>query len=233
MVPTTLPEEIDASTPLEQRVVEPSLPEIETSDANVALPGSEAAAALLATVEATIAELDQTATPAAPIEEDIVMGGTQEGITEPLPHTSDAPLPVDMGGIQEDATQAFHPRPDALLVVDMGGDIPPPPDVSPPAAAPGVVAQARPNDIFFFVKSFDAQAQKLTRLGGHLASRRDKVGEVLERLQLMNPEKSYYLFSEEAGDIMQPNLKPRHTFDAENLSSGAVIVISERLPPAE
>lgn len=229
-----MPDETNASPPLEQHAVESSPPEIGTSDGNHAPPDSEAAAALLlATVDATIADLNPTI-PAALIEEDVVMGGTQENFTEPLPHTSDVLLPADMGETQEDATQALNPHPDVLIMVDMGGTQENPTIyIPPPPTAPGAVAKAKPNDIFFFVKTFDAQAQKLTRLGGHLASRQDKVGEVLERLQFTSPEKSYYLFSEEAGDIMQPNLKPRHTFDAENLSSGAVIVISERLPPAE
>ena len=212
---------------------------MEPHDENVTPPGFEATA-LLATMDATTAELNPTIVPPAPVEEDVIMGGTQERLNEPLPHTPDVPPPVDMGSMQEDATQSLHPPPDVLILVDVGGTpqdstiyIPPPPEVSQRAASPIVVAQPKSNDIFFFVKIFDAQAQKLTRLGGHIASRQDKVGEVLERLQLTSPEKSYYLFSEEAGDIMQPNLKPRHTFDAENLSFGAVIVISERLPPGE
>ena len=91
-------------------------------------------------------------------------------------------------------------------------------------------AREKSNDIYFFVKVFDFQAQRFKKLGAHLASKKEKVGEVLERLQITLPEKSYLLFSEEGGDIMQPNLKARHTFEAENLSHGAVIAVSERLP---
>ena len=113
---------------------------------------------------------------------------------------------------------------------DNWNNIPPPPE---PPTLSSIPVREKSNDIYFFAKVFDFQAQKFKKLGAHLASKKEKVGEVLERLQITASEKSYLLFSEEGGDIMQPNLKARHTFEAENLSHGAVIVVSERLPPHE
>ena len=139
---------------------------------------------------------------------------TPAPLVEPLGFTGSGVEDVIMGGTQGENWNT----------------VPPPPV---PPTVPSIAVREKSSDIYFFVKVFDFHSQNFRKLGAHLASKKEKVGEVLERLQITVPEKSYLLFSEEGGDIMQPNLKARHTFEAENLSHGAVIVVSERLPPHE
>ena len=121
--------------------------------------------------------------------------------------------------------------------VSMGGTRNEPADTAPAEAVvstrtptpPLVEDQGAIDDIYVLVKSFDAENQKLKSNGVLMMSKKDRVGGVLERLNLTEPEKTFEIFCDEGGKLRSGYLKARHTFEAEDLRHGTVLVVQEKL----
>ena len=221
-MPATLAEEV---------AVEPTqdvLPQVDVMDTEFP---SEAAqmAALFATINAPVAEIGPVSVSAVPGDEDVTMGGTQDPDVEQSQGIRTIQIPYEPPA-QASAEAPVEAPTEAPI------EVPTEAPVEVPTEAPTIsipVAPPKPEDILFFVKSFNHQAQKLNRHGAHLASKQEKIGEVLQRLQLVNPDTPYDLSTEDARDIMKPNIKARRSFESERLSHGAVIIIQSRLSPTE
>ena len=121
---------------------------------------------------------------------------------------------VSMGGTQDQAVDVVPPE------VEI-------PSQDPPRAL--LEDYSAISDVYVLVKSFDADTKTLKALGPFLVSKKDKIGEALERLHVTDPTKPYEVYCDEGGEIQSGRLKTDRTFEAEELRHGAVLMVQEKL----
>ena len=85
------------------------------------------------------------------------------------------------------------------------------------------------DDVYVLVKMFNAKSQTLETRGSLMMSKKDRISGMLERLAISEPGKSFEIFCDEGGKFRDGHFKARHTFEAEDLGHGAVLVVQEKL----
>jgi hypothetical protein len=152
-----------------------------------------------------------------PVEVDTIV--PSEPILPPL-----APPPMDtiMGDLPPEPIMPpglgnlIIPSPPQL---DLNGNIIPPNGMPPPFAPVPI----RIEDIYFFVKLFDAESQKLKPLGSFIARKNSRVDHAIQKILGIPKDKTLLMFDEEDVSTVNP-LRRRKTFQEEDLHNGSILV---------
>lgn len=142
-------------------------------------------------------------------------------------------------GEDTSARGGFIPPP-PVLDTDMSGIPPPPPpgfplhgSVPPPPPPPPPESVTYQEDMYFFLKVFDAQAQQLVAKGSYMTKKSENILPlVLEKLKLPSDAR-LNLFEEE--DHITCNLisRPQRSFSQNDMQSRCIIIAANILTEAE
>jgi hypothetical protein len=190
--------------------------------------------------------------PPPPPVEDTPMDGAEDerNQTNAPPLDLLAPPPPISGGIPPPAALAPPPpisggppppMPPPLGDIDMGDlpdQIPPPvleallipsppqlellnqaPSPPPPAPVPVHV-----NDVYYFLKTFDAETQSLKSHGSYLAKKTARVDHTVHKILDIPKEKNVVMWEEQDISNCRP-LKRRKTFNDEDLHNSAILIV--------
>ncbi|KAF2423319.1 hypothetical protein EJ08DRAFT_640301 [Tothia fuscella] len=160
--------------------------------------------------------------------EDTAMSGAEDEITQftpppPAPsggdddHPPPIPPPLDM---EMDDPVAFPIDPQVIPSpppMDRGLTVPPSPP-PPPAPVP-----TRVEEVYFFLKLFDAEAQTLKPHGSYVAKRNARIDHTVKEILGM-PEKQALLIWEEEHVSCARQLRRRKTFNEEDLQNSDIII---------
>ncbi|KAF2181732.1 hypothetical protein K469DRAFT_670879 [Zopfia rhizophila CBS 207.26] len=132
-----------------------------------------------------------------------------------------APADTEMSGTQDEL-----PPPPPPPLVDLQPEPVPPPvhfqqNVPPPP--PPAPVHTIPDEIYFFLKFFDAEAQTLESKGSHITLKSDKVDQKVLSLLGFPSDKKIELFEEEDLTTTHP-IRNRRTFAQNDLHNTAVII---------
>jgi len=148
-------------------------------------------------------------------DNDVEMGGTIHRLPELI--NSDIPP-----GLMEGSDLMFAPRRTAFdngiidppAIVDLSA--PPPP---PPLAMPNY------DDIYFFLKLFDVDAQKLIPKGSFIAKRTSRIDSIVMKLLGLERDAEMDLYEEEDITTARP-IRRRKTFNLEDLHNTCILIAS-------
>lgn len=182
---------------------------------------------------------------ARPVVEDTPMSDVDDELPSPPPITENAsslqeiiqndtvvpgelPIPVPIAPPIDDTLMGDLP---AELVQPVVLGIPSPPQVDlngnimPPLGAPPPFTNTpvRVEDIYFFVKLFDAENQKLKPLGSFLARKSSRVDHAIQKILGIPKDKTLLIFDEEEVATGHP-LRRRKTFQEEDLHNGSILI---------
>lgn len=95
----------------------------------------------------------------------------------------------------------------------------------PPVNAPPPFTHApiRIEDVYFFVKLFDAENQKLKPLGSFFARKNSRVDHAIQKILGLPKDKTLLIFDEEDIATVNP-LRRRKTFQEEDLHNGSILI---------
>jgi hypothetical protein len=198
----------------------------------------------------TIAELEAVLFPDEPANgvRDEQMGGTQDEnaaaesalLIPPVPanpnNTAD-PSPLilnadtDMGDIS-----ALPPMP-TIPVLPQGtvaNGLPTLPSLLPSGFVNGLPPPPaadthRPDEVYFFLKTFDPKTQSLKPFGSFFVERHAHIGSAIHKILETDKQKKPLDFYEEEDIATARWMKQRHSFAKENIDNGAIIVITDQL----
>ncbi|KAK3079263.1 hypothetical protein LTS18_005306, partial [Coniosporium uncinatum] len=148
-------------------------------------------------------------------DNDVEMGGTIHRLPELI--NSDIPP-----GLMEGSDLMFAPRRtafdngiiDSPAIVDLSA--PPPP---PPLAMPNY------DEIYFFLKLFDVDAQKLIPKGSFIAKRTSRIDSIVMKLLGLERDAEMDLYEEEDITTARP-IRRRKTFNLEDLHNTCILIAS-------
>ncbi|KAE9970282.1 hypothetical protein BLS_004987 [Venturia inaequalis] len=103
--------------------------------------------------------------------------------------------------------------------VDLNGNIMPLMGAPPPFTNTPV----RVEDVYFFVKLFDAESQKLKPLGSFLARKNSRIDHAIQKILGLPKDKTLLIFDEEEVATGHP-LRRRKTFQEEDLHNGSILI---------
>ncbi|KAF2203707.1 DS-domain-containing protein [Delitschia confertaspora ATCC 74209] len=182
---------------------EPDEPELPPQTETRPPPSSEAPSAAVVEMEVEV-EVPIVATPIPdPPAVDVV--AATSGATD-----------TEMGGTQEDALPPPPPPPDFQTV-------PPPPPPVTQQEHPQPPPVQIPEEIYFFLKFFNVETQKLESRGSHIVPKWSRVDTTIQSLLGLEPDKKIDIFEEE--DLTTTHaLRPRRTFAQNDLHNTAVLI---------
>jgi hypothetical protein len=202
----SIPQPVSEDTPMsEPDEPEPEPPQMNSPPADIEPPVSPDNAAL-EVVDTAMVELNASAPPDPPVvdviipnnsSDDTEMGGTQEEVALPPPPPNDLPIspPVD---IQER------------------------PQTPPPAEAPRPrTPEPPPDEIYFFVKYFDAEKQTLEPKGSFIAHKSARLDITVQKL-LALPDTKFEWWEEEL--VQGRSLRRNKSFTSNGLHNAANII---------
>ncbi|TLD30123.1 hypothetical protein E2P81_ATG06776 [Venturia nashicola] len=196
-----------------------------------------------------VAPIVETAVAAPPVVEDTPMSDADDELPSPSPPTEniisiqeniqddsqddpvvpgELPIPVPMAPPIDDTLMGDLP-PESVQPVVLS--IPSPPQVDlngnimPPRGAPPsfTTAPFRVGEVYFFVKLFDAECQKLKPLGSFFAKKNSRVDHAIQKILGLPKDKTLLIFDEEEVATGHP-LRRRKTFQEEDLHNGSILI---------
>ncbi|OCK80825.1 hypothetical protein K432DRAFT_404386 [Lepidopterella palustris CBS 459.81] len=141
-----------------------------------------------------------------------------------------AEIPAPGAEVVPEGIPVVIPAPPPPVDTEMGGTsdlLPPPPPPAdlqnappPPPPAP---TNTIPDEIYFFLKFFDAEAQTLTSRGSHIAPKSARVDTTVISLLSLAPDASIELHEEEDLTTTHP-IRPRRSFAQNDLHNTSIII---------
>lgn len=218
-VPAPAPQNLEAASPLASQTVPP--PVIE----NVPVPEPPAPENVPASEDTPMSEPDE------PELRPIVQEPTPD---QPDQVMVEAEVVAEVPPVNPPAVEVVIPVPPPPTDTEMSGtaDLPPPPPAAeiqavppppPPAATPVI-----PDEIYFFLKFFDAEAQTLTSRGSHIAPKSARVDTTVCALLSLPPDTALELHEEEDLTTTHP-IRLRRSFSQNDLHNTTVIIATRPL----
>ncbi|KAF2114887.1 hypothetical protein BDV96DRAFT_87627 [Lophiotrema nucula] len=184
--------------------------QVEIQDVPPPAPRAELESNDTAMVEAEVEVAIQANDPVDPPAVDVVVSNT--GL----------PVDTEMGGTQDqDSLLPLPPPPPPPAEIPAEPPrepTPPPAEAEPPAAPP-----PPPDEIYFFLKLFDAEKQTLESKGSHIAPKAARVDNTIQSLLGLTSEQKIELFEEEDLTSAQP-IKNRRSFQQNDLHNTTIII---------
>ncbi|QDS69915.1 hypothetical protein FKW77_001387 [Venturia effusa] len=159
--------------------------------------------------------------------EESLQDEARDDILVPAPSTTPIAPPADdtlMGDLPPDPAQTV------VLGIPSTRHVEPNGNTMPSVGNPPIFAipPTRVEDVYYFVKLFDAENQKLRPLGSFFAKKNSRVDHAVHKILGLPKEKTLLIFDEEEIATGHP-LRRRKTFQEEDLHNGSILIVQRPL----